>query len=82
MVASLHPRPASWLPYVYTSLPEKGCRRSVELEKGYVWIFRGGAELTDFQTQQLIAVVHLDKGQSMREIEPQMGLPCKSGRKM
>ena len=29
---------------------------------------RGGQELIDFQIGQLIAVIHLDKGQSMREI--------------
>ncbi len=38
------------------------------LEKGYVKIMRGGLELVDFETGQLIAVIHLDKGQSMREI--------------
>ncbi len=38
------------------------------LEKGYVKIIRGELELIDFQTDQLIAVIHLDKGQSMREI--------------
>jgi hypothetical protein len=38
------------------------------LEKGYVKIIRGGLELIDFETEHLIAVIHLDKGQSMREI--------------
>jgi hypothetical protein len=38
------------------------------LEKGCVKIMRGGLELIDFQTGQLVAVIYLDKGQSMREI--------------
>ena len=38
------------------------------LEKGYTKIFRGGLELIDLQTEQLISVIHLDKGQSVREI--------------
>ena len=38
------------------------------LEKGYVKIIRGGRELIGFETEHLIAVIHLDKGQSMREI--------------
>jgi hypothetical protein len=38
------------------------------LEKGYVKIMRGGQELIDFQAGQLVAVIHFDKGQSMREI--------------
>jgi hypothetical protein len=38
------------------------------LDKGYIKILRGGLELTDFQTEQLISVIHLDKGQSVREI--------------
>jgi hypothetical protein len=41
---------------------------SMTLEKGYIKIMRGGHELTDFQIGQLIAVIHLEKGQSMREI--------------
>ena len=40
----------------------------MRLEKGYVKIMRGELELPDFQTEQVIAVIHLDKGQSMREI--------------
>jgi nicotinamide riboside kinase len=38
------------------------------LEKGYVKIIRGGLDLIDFETKSLIAVIYLDKGQSMREI--------------
>jgi hypothetical protein len=41
---------------------------SMTLEKGYVKIMRGGLALDDFETGQLIAAIHLDKGQSMREI--------------
>ena len=41
---------------------------SMTLEKGYVKIMRGGQDLADFQVGQLIAVIHLDKGQSVREI--------------
>jgi hypothetical protein len=40
----------------------------MRLEKGYIKIIRGELELPDFQTEQVIAVIHLDKGQSMREI--------------
>jgi hypothetical protein len=40
----------------------------MKLEKGYVKIIRGGQTLIDFETEHLIAVIHLDKGQSMREI--------------
>lgn len=39
------------------------------LEKGYVKIMRGGPDLFDLLTEQLVAVIHLDKGQSVREIE-------------
>ena len=38
------------------------------LEKGYVKILRGIPSLIDLGTEQIIAVIHLDKGQSMREI--------------
>lgn len=41
---------------------------SMTLEKGYIKITRGGQDLIDFKIGQLIAVIHLDKGQSMREI--------------
>jgi hypothetical protein len=39
-------------------------RDSMTLEKGYVKIMRGGLELIDFQTGQLIAVIHLDKAKA------------------
>jgi hypothetical protein len=39
----------------------------MQLEKGYVKILRGGSDLIDLQTEQLVAVIHLDKGQSVRE---------------
>jgi hypothetical protein len=38
------------------------------LEKGYVKIVRGGPSLIDLGTEQIIAVIYLDKGQSVREI--------------
>ena len=42
----------------------------MKLEKGYVKILRGGPELIDLEPEQLIAVIHLAKGQSIREIGP------------
>lgn len=41
------------------------------LEKGYVKILRGKPAddlQIDFHTERLIAVIHLDKGESVREI--------------
>lgn len=40
----------------------------ITLENGYVKIIRGGPSLIDLGTEQIIAVIHLDKGQSVREI--------------
>jgi hypothetical protein len=38
------------------------------VERGYVKILKGSPSLIDAQDEHLIAVIHLDKGQSMREI--------------
>jgi hypothetical protein len=38
------------------------------LEKGYVTIIRGGSSFIELGTEHIIAVIHLDKGQSVREI--------------
>jgi hypothetical protein len=41
------------------------------LEKGYVKIIRGirgSQSLIDLETEQIVAVIHLDRGQSAREI--------------
>jgi hypothetical protein len=40
----------------------------MKLEKGYVKILRAEPSIFDLQTEDLVAVIHLDKGQSMREI--------------
>lgn len=40
----------------------------MKLEKGYVKILKGEPNLIDLQAEQLVAVIHLDKGQSVREI--------------
>jgi hypothetical protein len=41
----------------------------VMLEKGYVKILMGGPKLFDQDAEQVVAVIHLEKGQSLREIE-------------
>jgi len=40
----------------------------MKFEKGYVKILSGGDELLDLQTEKIVAVIHLDKGQSVRKI--------------
>lgn len=40
----------------------------MKLEKGYVKILRAEPSIFDSQTEDLVAVIHLDRGQSMREI--------------
>jgi hypothetical protein len=39
------------------------------LEKGYVKILRGEIDLFDLQIAQITAVVHIEKGQSVRQVE-------------
>jgi len=41
---------------------------SMKLEKGYVKILNGDPTF-DLHVQQLVAVIHLDKGQSVRQID-------------
>ena len=38
------------------------------LERGYVKVLRGGPSLIDLGTEQIIVVIRLDKGQSVREL--------------
>ena len=40
----------------------------MELDKGYVKIRKGKPPLVDPGMAQIVAVVHLDKGQSVREL--------------
>jgi hypothetical protein len=40
----------------------------LELEKGYVKIIKCEPGLMELQTGQVVAVIHLDKGQSVRKI--------------
>jgi hypothetical protein len=40
----------------------------MKLEKGYVTVMRGEPNLIDPEAEQLVAVIHLDKGQSVRVI--------------
>ena len=39
----------------------------LKLEKGYVKVIRG-ADLLDEEADHVVAVIHLDRGQSMRKI--------------
>jgi hypothetical protein len=41
----------------------------MQLEKGYVKVMRGEPNLIDLDAEELVAVIHLDKGQSVRELE-------------
>jgi hypothetical protein len=41
----------------------------IKLEKGHVKILKGAPDILDLQAEQLLAVIRLDRGQSVREIE-------------
>ncbi len=44
----------------------EGDRR--KLEKGFVKVLKGQRNLIDDESEELVAVIHLEKGQSVREI--------------